>query len=593
MLVEAGAAVGFYQPLFGPALFAMLAAAAFAFVAFRAADAVRGAEDAMQRARSEAEGKACALAASDQRYQFAVENIAQLVWKTRATGELTFVNRNWLDYTGSTAEAVLGSGWQASLHPDDLQRTREHWHDALSRRRPYELEYRLRRHDGAYRWLKVTGAPTVDAEDGAEYWIGSLTDIQDLVEARNIFTRSQAELERLVEARTAKLMEAEAQLRHSQKMEAVGQLTGGVAHDFNNLLTIIRSSVDLLRRPGLGEARRERYLEVVSDTVDRAAKLTGQLLAFSRRQALEAEVFDVGDRLTAIADMLNTVTGSRIRVVLRLPEHPCFVRADVSQFETAVVNMAVNARDAMGSEGRLDLQLAGGGRLPAIRGHAGSDARFAAVAITDTGAGIRPEALERIFEPFFTTKEVGKGTGLGLSQVFGFAKQSGGDVDVASELGRGTTFTLYLPQVEGSARQPRDGGDEPVAAGAGLLVLVVEDNVGVGEFCTQMLQDLGYRTEWATDAEEALLILDNGKHVFDAVFSDVVMPGMGGIALAQELRRRLPDLPVVLASGYSHVLAQDADHGFKLLHKPYSAAQLSRVLRHAIAQRQAGALLSG
>ena len=392
------------------------------------------------------------------------------------------------------------------------------------------------------------------------------------------------ELNATLESRVAQAIDertvAEEALRQSQKMEAVGQLTGGVAHDFNNLLTIIRSSVDFLRRPNLAEDRRRRYMDAVSDTVDRAAKLTGQLLAFARRQALKPETFEVGACLRGVADMLDTVTGARIHVDLALPGSGCFVRCDRSQFETALINMAVNARDAMDGAGTLTLRLSADQPMPAIRGHAGSRSAFAAVSLTDSGTGIASDDLGRIFEPFFTTKGVGKGTGLGLSQVFGFAKQSGGDVDVESALGRGTTFTLFLPQAEAPAA---DDLSAPVADdttdGAGRRVLVVEDNIEVGRFATQILEDLGYETEWSTNAEAALERLDGDGGGFDAVFSDVVMPGMGGIALAEELRRRLPALPVVLASGYSHVLAEEGSHGFELLHKPYSADQLSRVLR--------------
>ena len=218
--------------------------------------------------------------------------------------------------------------------------------------------------------------------------------------------------------------------------------------------------------------------------------------------------------------------------------------------------------------------------MPAIRGHAGSRRDFAAVTLTDTGTGIAIEQMDRIFEPFFTTKEVGKGTGLGLSQVFGFAKQSGGDIDVRSELGAGTAFTLYLPEVAApaeAAREPQIRDASP--DGAGRRILVVEDNIDVGQFCTQILEDLGYTTEWATNAEDALVRLGSDGDGFDVVFSDVVMPGMGGVALAEELRRRLPGIPVVLASGYSHVLAREADHGFDLLHKPYSAEQLALILQ--------------
>ena len=392
-------------------------------------------------------------------------------------------------------------------------------------------------------------------------------------------------LEEQVRERTAKLLLQEEALRQSQKMEAVGQLTGGIAHDFNNLLTIIRSSVDLLRRPTLADERRRRYLDAVSDTVDRAAKLTGQLLAFARRSALLPEVFDVGARLAAVADLLDTVTGARIKVVLEVPEEPLHICADVSQFETALVNMAVNARDAMNGEGRLTLSLCGGRALPPIRGHAGSEAPFVSVALSDTGEGIPPERLVHIFEPFFTTKEVGKGTGLGLSQVFGFAKQSGGDVDVASIVGKGTTFTLYLPHVSApdqTARATTTSEGDTVPSGNGRRVLVVEDNVEIGRFATQLLDDLGYRTLWAANGDEALTRLKTTADQFDVVFSDVVMPGMSGIELAKEIRRRHPKLPVVLTSGYSHVLAQEGPHGFDLVHKPYSAEQISRALHHAM-----------
>jgi signal transduction histidine kinase/ActR/RegA family two-component response regulator len=424
-----------------------------------------------------------------------------------------------------------------------------------------DLECRIRRKDRAVRWIIAKGQVTY-APDGRPLRMAGI--VMDTTEHRD----------------------TEDALRQAQKMEAIGQLTGGVAHDFNNLLTIIRSSVDFLRRPDLPEERRSRYLTAVSETVDRAAKLTGQLLAFARRQALKPETLDVGARLRVVGDLLDTVTGARIKVVTDVPEHPCFVRVDASQFETALVNVAVNARDAMDGAGTLTLRLDCGVPLPPIRGHAAAPGPFAAVSLHDTGSGIAPAVLAQVFEPFFTTKEVGKGTGLGLSQVFGFAKQSGGDVSVETEPSRGTTFTLYLPEVEpeaGAAEDDGEGGSvEP--GGFGQQVLVVEDNMEVGRFATQILEDLGYRTYWAVNAEDALKKLGFDGAGFDAVFSDVVMPGMGGVELARLLKRRLPNLPVVLASGYSHVLAQEGSHGFELLQKPYSAEQISRVLRKVIGQ---------
>ena len=391
------------------------------------------------------------------------------------------------------------------------------------------------------------------------------------------------DLERRVAERTRDLAETQDALVQSQKMEAIGQLTGGVAHDFNNLLTVIRSSMDFLRRPDLPEERRRRYMDAVSDTVDRAARLTAQLLAFARRQTLKPEVFDVGTRLAGMASMLDTLTGARIRIVTQKPDGACLVRADASQLDTALVN----ARDAMDGEGTLTFALACGRPKPAIRGHAGSPNPFVTVSVTDSGSGIDPDHVGRIFEPFFTTKAVGKGTGLGLSQVIGFAKQSGGDIDVASVVGRGTTFTLYLPQAERPVADAEEAAvqDEEVADPAGLCVLVVEDNVEVGRFCTQVLHDLGYGSLLVPSAEAALAEIEAVPFRFDAVFSDVVMPGMGGLELASRLRDLHPELPVILTSGYSHVLAQDDAHGFDLVRKPYSAHQLDAALRSAVRRR--------
>lgn len=389
-------------------------------------------------------------------------------------------------------------------------------------------------------------------------------------------------------AEAAKRLEAEQTLKHGQRLEALGQLTGGVAHDFNNLLTVIRASVDLLRRPNLPEERRQRYVEAISDTVSRATKLTAQLLAFARRQTLKPEVFDVGQNVQTLSEMIGTLTGSPIKIITSVPDEPCFINADAGQFETALINMAVNARDAMSGEGRLSIavravdDLPGPTPQPKDRSDNPLDNSlgYVAVSVDDTGIGIPQEQIGRIFEPFFTTKEVGQGTGLGLSQVFGFAKQSGGEVTVASEVGKGSTFTLYLPRVSGESRPlqlPAD--DAPAAGGSGLSVLVVEDNVEVGTFATDALAELGYSAILVGNAIDALAELAKNAERFDAVFSDVVMPGMTGIELAQEIRRRHFDLPIVLTSGYSHVLSQQGRYGFELLQKPYSIDQLSRALQ--------------
>jgi signal transduction histidine kinase/CheY-like chemotaxis protein len=379
--------------------------------------------------------------------------------------------------------------------------------------------------------------------------------------------------------------EAEDMLRQSQKMEAIGHLTGGVAHDFNNLLTIIRSAVDLMRRRDLPEERRTRYLAAISETVDRAAKLTGQLLAFARRQPLNPEIFDAGRQVENVADMVRPIVGARIEIDLRLCEEPCFAQADIGQFETALINLAVNARDAMDGEGRLTITIDHVDALPQLRGHLRRPGEFVSVTVKDTGCGIAAERLEQIFEPFYTTKEVGKGTGLGLSQVFGFAKQSNGEIEVTSEVGRGSTFTIYLPRAQHAplARMGSPLTHEPRADGA--RVLVVEDNEAVGQFSTEMLQDLGYATTWVANAKEALDMLAKDERRFDLVFTDVIMPGMNGVDLARTVSERHPGLPVVLTSGYSDAQAENRGGAFQLIQKPYSVEALSRVLRAASGDR--------
>jgi PAS domain S-box-containing protein len=380
--------------------------------------------------------------------------------------------------------------------------------------------------------------------------------------------------------------QGEEALRQSQKMEAVGQLTGGVAHDFNNLLTIIRSATDFLRRRELSEERRRRYIDAISETVERASKLTGQLLAFARRQPLKPQVFNVGTQVESVAQLIRPLVGARVRIDLDISDINCFAIADIAQFETALINLAVNSRDAMDSEGRLTIRVRKLHSIPPLRAQPRRNGEFVSIAVTDTGIGIAPELLETIFEPFFTTKEVGKGTGLGLSQAFGFAKQSDGDIEVASAPGQGATFTIYLPQaaVPADAVEAARTGGEPATRGRGYRVLVVEDNDDVGQFSTELLEDLGYTVRRVASADAALAILAKDEFSADLVFSDVIMPGMNGVELAGVIRERYPGLPVVLTSGYSNVLAENAHRGFELIQKPYSVELLSRILRKAISE---------
>ena len=376
-------------------------------------------------------------------------------------------------------------------------------------------------------------------------------------------------------------------LRQSQKMEAIGQLTGGVAHDFNNLLTIIRSASDFLRRGDLPEERRRRYVDAISDTVGRASKLTAQLLAFARRQPLKPETFNVSVQVESLAELIRPLVGSRISVQTAIVDADCFAIADVAQFETALLNLAINGRDAMQGEGKLTLSVRRAGSIPALRGSANRIGEFVAVSVEDTGSGIASENLTAIFEPFFTTKEVGKGTGLGLSQAFGFAKQSNGDISVTSEMGKGASFTIYLPRAEAPihVEQADKIRREPTRASRPHSVLVVDDNEEVGQFSAELLGDLGYIVRRASNAKEALEMLAENEFTVDLVFSDVIMPGMNGVEFATVLRQQYPGLPVVLTSGYSHVLAENAHSGFELIQKPYSVELLSRTLRKSIAAK--------
>ena len=407
--------------------------------------------------------------------------------------------------------------------------------------------------------------------------------------------RLQAELDlrqsnQVLDQRTSELLHAESALRQSQKLEALGQLTGGVAHDVNNLLAVISASSELLRSPRLAQDQQGKYLDRIIDTVGRAAKLTGQLLAFARQQPLMPEVFDVDRQVQGMADLVRPLMGTQVRISYEASEEPCLARADINQFETALVNLAVNARDAMDAQGQITVHVQQVDRIPAGPGRdrQASDrpGDFVAISVRDTGCGIAADQLDAIFEPFYTTKEVGKGTGLGLSQVFGFAKQSGGDIGVTSQPGSGSDFTLYLPRAEGApapsaaAALPEPGAEQPSAS-----VLVVEDNETLGQMTCEILNVRGYRAVWAASAAAALELLASGKDEFDLVFSDVVMPGMNGIEFGKEVRLRYPGLPVVLTSGYNAVMAQDGHHGFELIVKPYTSETLGRVFQKAIARQ--------
>jgi PAS domain S-box-containing protein len=521
------------------------------------------------------------------------------VFEADTDGHYVRTNTRFKTYTGRDDAELLGDRWLEAVHPKHRARTQEAWANSVNSGKPFDQTFMVADHEGEYRCFACRGVPDVDDQGRILRWIGTCIDVENEAQAQALLEDLNLSLEHAVTDQVAALEESqrtlmaevtereriEEALRQSQKMEAIGQLTGGVAHDFNNLLTVILGSIDLLSRPDLAEEKRRRYLASIKETAERAAKLTNQLLAFARRQPLKAEDFDVVERLHLGGDVLRTVVGSRVEIAFDIRCEPCLVNADPTQFDTAVLNMAVNARDAMEGEGKLTILVEERHDIPATRGHAAIEGRFISVAVTDTGAGISEEDMPRIFEPFFTTKDVGKGTGLGLSQVFGFAKQSGGEIVIESQAGHGATFTLYLPRAEDRHVHGDVDLTAPttsVPSSGGGCVLLVEDNQLVGEFAAQLIGDLGYGNMWVPSAQEALALVEAEPDKFDIVFTDVVMPGISGVELAEALRSRFPQLPVVLTSGYSQVLAAEGTHGFELLQKPYTADGLARVLRTAM-----------
>jgi signal transduction histidine kinase/ActR/RegA family two-component response regulator len=381
--------------------------------------------------------------------------------------------------------------------------------------------------------------------------------------------RTNARLSREV----AERQKAESALVHAQKMEAIGQLTGGVAHDFNNLLMVISSGLRLLETRD-DEKKRASIVNAMQHAVDRGANVTKQLLAFSRRQKLSPEVALVQARLNNLRPLLERSLREDITLGFDFRGDDLAVKIDPGQFDLCILNLAVNARDAMPKGGALVV------RVEEVHE---SRTSMAAIRVADTGFGMSPEIVARAFDPFFSTKDVGKGTGLGLSQVYGFALQSGGRCEIESEVDRGTTVTLLLPITEEPVA-PRDSDSKDENMGAGS-VLMVEDDETVGALVEEMLSDLGYDVVRVSNAHDALTKLADGAASVDVVFSDIIMPGrMSGIDLAREVKRRRPDLPVLLTTGYGGHEEIEA-HDFPVLRKPYErhelGAALSRVMTHA------------
>jgi PAS domain S-box-containing protein len=493
----------------------------------------------------------------------AVEQSANLVVITDTDGLIQFVNARFLEATGYTADEVIGrrpSIWKSGRTGEDTYAAL--W-QAIQAGEDWHGEFQNRRKDGSLMTVTAAISPVRDEGGRITHFIAIEEDI-------------------------TQRREIEAQLAQAQKMESIGQLTGGLAHDFNNLLSVIMGNLDLLQEEFATDAKARELAELALVAAGRGAELTRQLLAFARRQSLEPRVFDLNALIGQTVTLLRRTLGEAVEIGASLAGDLWPVEADPSQVESALTNLAINARDAMPGGGTITIETANRpigsdevAEKPDI-----APGEYAMLAVSDTGTGMPPEILARVCEPFFTTKPAGKGTGLGLSMVYGFAKQSGGHLRIYSEVGHGTTVRLYLPRAgAASPTAPAERSASERAAPGGATILVVEDNAEVRTVVRRQLDELGYRVREAENAAAALAILESGAPI-DLLFSDVIMPGgMLGTELAQEVRRRWPAVRILLTTGFAEAAAQNGRHvpeGMALITKPYRKRTLGEKIREVL-----------
>ncbi|HEY8382513.1 MAG TPA: PAS domain S-box protein [Microvirga sp.] len=660
-----------------------------------------------------------ALRESEARFRAITNSVDQMIWSTRPDGFHDYYNQRWYDYTGVPEGSTDGEGWNDMFHPADQERAWGVWQRCLETGEPYHIEYRLRHRSGQYRWVLGRAQPVRDEAGRIVRWFGTCTDIQEIVEAREVLAQSRVKLEQRVEEalaerrlwsdifettdsllavmgpdfryravnrayadeferiyglrpkvgdslldlladrpdhqqaakavwsralagerftlmqefgeesrvrptyelrfdslrdtqgqlvgafqyatdvserlrNDARLRETEEALRQAQKMEAVGQLTGGIAHDFNNLLAGIVGSLDLMQtriRQGRIE-NVERYAQAAMTSAQRAAALTHRLLAFARRQPLDPRPVNVNTLVTSMEDLLRRTIGPSLAMEIVTAGGLWTTLCDPNQLESAILNLAINARDAMPMGGRLVIETANA-HLDAAYAAAHQDlapGQYVMVSVSDTGTGMPPDVIARAFDPFFTTKPLGQGTGLGLSMVYGFAKQSEGHVRIYSQEGQGTSIKIYLPRHRGAAAEdtlPTGSMAEAPRAEAGETVLVVEDEPVVRSLIVEVLQDLGYTALEAADGLAGLRLLNNARTI-DLLVTDVGLPGLNGRQLADQARERRPHLKVLFITGYAENAA--LAHGFlepgmEMITKPFAVDALAAKIRSMISAR--------
>jgi PAS domain S-box-containing protein len=533
------------------------------------------------------------LRESEERFRLIADSAPVPMWVTRLDRRRSFVNRAYVDFLGITYEQAVDYDWRTIIHPDDQERILGESVAGEATLEPFVLEGRFRRGDGEYRWLRSVSQPRWGPGGEHVGFIGAAQDItewklaNELLEAR-VAERTvdlTAALDRL-QAEVLERERAEEALRQAQKMEAVGQLTGGIAHDFNNLLTPVIGGLEIIAR-SIEDPRLKRVAETALDSSRRGAKLTSQLLAFARIQRIRMTPVRINRVIESMLSMLRHTIGGGIHIRTQLDGEAGLALCDENQLENAILNLAINARDAMSGGGALTIST-GVVRETHSADLAAGD--YLCIAVADTGQGMTAEVAARAIEPFFSTKPLGKGTGLGLAQVYGIARQSGGSLRIDSREGEGTTVRLLLPRVDAAVEEPAAaaatvGSADPAAGGA--RIFVVDDDAEVREFLADSLASLGYRVDMLGGAEAALAALAQGAP--DLILIDFAMPGMNGAELAREVRALHPRLPIIFVTGFaeSDQIESACGSDVPLLRKPFGIDELSGIVATQIAAARA------
>jgi PAS domain S-box-containing protein len=488
------------------------------------------------------------------------------------------VSPSWTRLFGYSEAELLSLDYQTIIHPDDISASMARLQEMRRTRMPVRFENRIRAADGRYHWIAWTLSP----DPNRDMIIGTGRDVTGDKAAREEIAQANRELRAQIEER----QRIEADLLQMQRLEAVGQLTSGVAHDFNNLLTVVTGAVELIDHDPDHPAT-SRRLGMIRTAAARGATLTGQLLAFARKQRLEPKPIDLNEAVLNMNELLRGTLGGAIRLEIVLKPDLWSALADQAQLEMVVLNLAINARDAMPMGGALTIETTNATLGPPRSTHEPEAGEYVAIAVTDAGTGMPPDVLEHAFEPFFTTKGPGKGSGLGLAQVYGFAKQSGGGVRIVSQPGEGTSIKVYLPRAEKVPHEARaaDAGHQDAGPGR-LRVLLVDDDSDVRDVTACMLEDLGYHVTPAATGAAALDLLESGA-VFDLHLFDFAMPGMNGAELARRVEARRPGVPTVFITGYADTKALDHIGGRPVVLKPFRPDALAATLRGAIEEHAA------